>query len=79
MIKTQTAPAHIITIEYEVGMMHDSITSLGLEYYEGKTSSFSYNVPLCKSVEEDGLEESQEIIATKPKLSNKVMGKKSIG
>ena len=79
LIKNQTAPAHIITIEYEVGMMHDSITSLSLEYYEGKSSSFSYKVPLCKSVEENGLEESQEIMATKPKLSNKVTGKKSVG
>lgn len=79
LIRTQTAPAHIITIEYEVGIMHDSITTLSLEYYEGKTSSFSYKVPLCKSEEENSLEESQEIIATKPKLSNKVMGKKSVG
>lgn len=79
LIKNQTAPAHIITIEYAVGMMYNSITSLSLEYYEGKTSSFSYKVPLCITVEENGLEESQEIIATKPKLSNKVMGKKSVG
>ena len=79
LIRKQNAYAHIITIEYEVGMMYDSITSLSLEYYEGKTSSFSYKVPLCISVEENGLEESQEIIATKPKLSNKVMGKKTVG
>ena len=79
LIRKQNAYAHIITIEYEVGMMYDSITSLSLEYYEGKTSSFSYRIPLSQSVEENGIEDSQEIIATKPKLSNKVMGKKTVG
>ena len=60
-------------------MMYDSFTSLSLEYYEGKTSSFCYRIPLSQSVEENGIEDSQEIIATKPKLSNKVMGKKTVG
>ena len=60
-------------------MMYDSILSLYLQYYEGKTSTFSFRVPLYNSDEDNITDVSQEIVATKPRLSNKVLGKKTVG
>lgn len=79
LIQNQNASAHIITIEYTLSMMYDSILSLYLQYYEGKTSTFSFRVPLYNSDEDNITDVSQEIVATKPRLSNKVLGKKTVG
>lgn len=79
LIRNQTAPAHIITIEYAVSIMQDSIIALSLVYYIGKHSPFSMNIPLSPSVEEIGIDGTNEIVATKPRLSSKVIGDKSVG
>lgn len=79
LIRNQNAPAHIITIEYAVSIMHDSIISLSLAYHLGKSAKFFMNVPLSPSVEENSVDNVQEVVATKPRFSRKVLGEKSVG
>lgn len=79
-IKHQEMDAHVISVEYSVSPMQDSILSLRLTYYLGTSSVFSYNITLS-SVNNVSIEpaEVEDVTPIKPKLSQKTLEKNAIG
>ncbi len=78
-INNQTAPNHIITIEYTMSQMQYSIVSLRLVYYIDNSSMYTYSIPLS-SIDPNEMpsKDVNVIVPTKPKLSEKVMRRKNI-
>lgn len=79
-IKHQEMDAHVISVEYSMSPMQDSILSLRLTYCLGTTSVFSYNITLS-SVNNFSIEpaEVEDVTPIKPKLSQKTLDKNAVG
>ena len=78
-IQYQEMNAHVISVEYTVSPMQDSIISLCLTYYKGNQSIFTYNIPLS-SVCDTSTETSEiaDVVPIKPRLSQKALGKNAV-
>ncbi|MCM1140458.1 MAG: hypothetical protein NC453_17960 [Muribaculum sp.] len=79
-IKHQEVEAHVISVEYSVSPMQDSIISLRLSYYLDKRSVFSYHITLS-SVNNISTEttEVNDVTPIKPKLSQKTLDRNAVG
>lgn len=71
-IQNQEVSAHVITMEYAVTPLRDSLNSIRLSYYDGKHATYSMNLPLSPAVNIlENPEEVAEIIPSKPRLNKK--------
>lgn len=79
-IKFQEMDVHVVSVEYSVSPMQDSILSLRLSYYLGTRSVFSYNISLS-SVNDILTEPTKvdDVTPIKPKLTRKTLDKTAIG
>lgn len=74
-IKNQEVSSHVITMEYAISPLRDSIISLKLAYYVGNNATYSMNISLSPAVHvSESSDEVTEIIPTKPKLLKKDFG-----
>lgn len=79
-IQHQEMDAHVISVEYVVSPMQDSIISLKLVYYTGTQSVFSYDISLSSLINSsDESTEGVEVTPIKPKLSHKALDKNAVG